>query len=96
MELVLSSVGFPLELLRTHPGARVPWPLDIIEHFGDSPATAVLAEILALSKMDWNSAEFSIASPITLLFLERVGEVMASLPEDASLRHEYTFSICDS
>lgn len=77
--------------LRTYPGARVPWPLDIIEHFGDSPARVVLSEILALSKMNWNSAEFSIARPITLLFSERVGEVMASLPDDVTPRHEYLF-----
>lgn len=77
--------------LRTYPGARVPWPLDIVEHFGDSPATTVLTEILALSKMNWNSAEFSIAKPITLLFSERVGEVMASLPEDVTPKHEYLF-----
>jgi hypothetical protein len=41
--------------------------------------------------MNWNGAEFSIASPITLLFSERVGEVMASLSEDAPVRHEYLF-----
>src|SRR5439155_16747698 len=77
--------------LRTYPGARVPWPLAILEHFGTSPATTVLSEIVALSKMNWNSAEFSIARPITLLFSERVGHVMASLPEDVTPRHEYLF-----
>jgi hypothetical protein len=77
--------------LRTYPGAHVPLPLDILEHFGDSSADIVLTEILALSKMNWNSAEFSLAMPITLLFSKRVGEVMASLPESVNPRHEYLY-----
>src|SRR5437660_4206081 len=44
--------------LQTYPGARAPWPLDI-SHEGDSSPDTILAEILALSKMNWNSAEFS-------------------------------------
>lgn len=77
--------------LRTYPGAHVPLPLDILEHHGDSSPDAILTEILALSKMNWNSAEFSLAKPITLLFSKRVGEIMASLPESINPRHEYLY-----
>lgn len=76
--------------LQTYPGARAPWPLDIT-HEGDSPPDTVLAEILALSKMNWNSAEFSLADPITLLFSDRVGEVMSHIPSDKEPRHEYLY-----
>lgn len=76
--------------LRTYPGGHVPLPLDIIEMHGDSDADTILAEILALSKMNWNSADFSLAQPITLLFSKRVGEVMAYV-DDADLKHEYRF-----
>ncbi|MCE9652100.1 MAG: hypothetical protein K8Q89_03450 [Nitrosarchaeum sp.] len=77
--------------LRTYPGAHVPLPLDILEHHGDSPRDVILTEILALSKMNWNSAEFSLAKPITLLFSKRVGEIMASLPDSMNPRHEYLY-----
>lgn len=77
--------------LRTYPGAHVPLPLDILEHYGDSSPDVVLTEILALSKMNWNSADFSLAKPITLLFSKKVGEVMASLPESVNPRHEYLY-----
>lgn len=77
--------------LRTYPGAHVPLPLEILEHFGESSADIVLTEILALSKMNWNSSEFSLAKPITLLFSKRVGEVMASLPDDVDPKHEYLY-----
>ncbi len=76
--------------LQTYPGARTPWPLDV-SHEGDSPSDVILAEILALSKMNWNSAEFSIAEPITLLFSDRVGEVMSHVPLDKQPRQEYLY-----
>ena len=76
--------------LQTYPGARAPWPLDV-SHEGDSPADMVLAEVLALSKMNWNSAEFSLAVPITLLFSDRVGEVMSHVPLDKQPRQEYLY-----
>lgn len=77
--------------LRTYPGAHVPLPLEILEHYGESPADTILTEILALSKMNWNSADFSLAKPITLLFSKRVGEVMATLSEDVDPKHEYLY-----
>ena len=76
--------------LRTYPGAHVPLPLDIIELHGDSDPQTVLSEILALSKMNWNSAEFSLAQPITILFSKRVGEVMANM-DAKNLKHEYLY-----
>lgn len=77
--------------LKTYPGAHVPLPLEILEHFGESSADTILSEILSLSKMNWNSAEFSLAMPITLLFSKRVGEIMASLPSDVEPKHPYLF-----
>ena len=76
--------------LRTYPGGHVPLPLDIIEMHGDSDPETILAEILALSKMNWNSAEFSLAQPITMLFSRRVGELMAYVDEN-DLQNEYRF-----
>ncbi len=87
---VLYTRGY-VPFLRTYPGGHIPVPLEILEHYGDSPAEKILAEILALSKMNWNSAEFGLAQPITLLFSKRVGDVMATLPQDFVPRHEYLF-----
>lgn len=76
--------------LRTYPGGHVPLPLDIIELHGHSDPQKILSEILALSKMNWNSAEFSLAQPITILFSRRVGDLMASVDEK-DLKHEYLY-----
>jgi len=86
---LLYTRGF-VPYLQTYPGARAPWPLDIA-HEGDSPSDTVLAEVLALSKMNWNSAEFSLADPITLLFSDTVGDVMSHMPAGKEPRHEYLY-----
>ena len=76
--------------LQTYPGARSPRPLDI-SYEGDSSPDVILGEILALSKMNWNSAEFGLALPITLLFSDRVGEVMSNVPPGVQARQEYLY-----
>ena len=87
---ILYTKGY-IPYLRTYPGAHVPLPLEILEHHGDSPQEKILTEILSLSKMNWNSADFALAKPITLLFSEKVGGVMTSLPKDIVPQHEYRY-----
>ena len=77
--------------LKTYPGPHIPSPLEILEHHGDSSHDVILAEILALSKMNWNSADFVSVQPITLLFSQRVGSVMASLPRNVDPKREYRY-----
>jgi hypothetical protein len=38
-----------------------------------------MREILAVTKLNWNSADFSCDEPITLAFSRRVGEILAEL-----------------
>ena len=87
---LLYTSGY-VPFLRSYPGARAPMPLEILEHHGDSPYTQILGEILALTKMNWNTAYFACADPITLAFASRVGQIMAEIPEDVRPRAEYRF-----
>jgi hypothetical protein len=77
--------------LRTYPGARVPRPLEILEHHGDSPWSVVLEEVLALTKLNWNTAAFACSDPITTAFARRVGQIVAELPRGYPLKAEYRF-----
>ena len=52
---------------------------------------ALLQEVLALTKMNWNSAAFAIGMPVTVAFSRSVGQVLAELPENLPLRPEYRF-----
>jgi hypothetical protein len=89
-EFGLYTDGY-IPFLKTYPGPRAPRPLEIIEHYGDSPWNRVLREILALTKMNWNTASFSCTDPITIAFSRRVGEVLAELPEGVEPRQEYRY-----
>jgi hypothetical protein len=77
--------------LRTYPGARVPRPLELVEHIGDSPWDVVLRETLALTKMNWNTADFSCSDPITLAFSRRVGQVLAEVAPGGRVLPEYRY-----
>lgn len=77
--------------LRTYPGMRSPQPQEILELFGTSPADTVMREILALTKLNWNSADFSCDEPITLAFSRRVGEILAELKPNVNPQKEYKF-----
>jgi len=75
----------------TYPGLRVPIPLEIVEHYGDSPIETICKEIFALTKMSWNSADFCISEPITLAYSRGVGKILAYVPEGVVPRPEYRF-----
>lgn len=89
-DLLLYTSGY-IPYLATYPGPRVPRPLEVLEHYGDTPWNAILQEILGLTKMNWNTAAFSMGMPVTIAFSKRVGEILAELPEDMPLRPEYRF-----
>ena len=67
--------------LGTYPGPYVPEPLEIVEHFGDSSIQKISREILALTKLNWNSATFSCGFPMTLFFSREVGKILSEIPD---------------
>ncbi len=77
--------------LRQYPGMRIPRPLEIVEHFGSAPLTQICEEILALTKMDWNSSAFSGKAPITTAFATDVGHILAEVPEGGVVQTSYRF-----
>jgi hypothetical protein len=77
----LFTVGYMPQVL-TYPGPHIPVPLEVLGA-GDDFDGAV-EDILALTKMNWNSAKSWGALPISLSFARKVGGVMAELPTDQS------------
>jgi hypothetical protein len=72
-------------------GMRVPRPIEIVEHYGSASQRKLCEEILALTKMDWNSAVFAQKEPITTAFSEDVGHILAEMPPDVQPRTTYRF-----
>ncbi len=86
--LLLYTKGF-IPYQKTYPGVRVPKPIEILEHHGDSSADKICKEVFALTKMNWNSSDFAGSMPITLAFSKRVGQVLSHEPRNP--RPEYKF-----
>ncbi len=77
--------------LQAYPHGHVPAPLQIADHHGDSSIDTLAHEILILTKMNWNSAGFAGALPITIRFSRRVGEIMREIPPDREPHPSFKF-----
>jgi hypothetical protein len=70
--------------LATYPGREVPTPLKIKIVFGETKLDQVLADILALTKLNFNACIFGDGLPVTLRFADDIGEILTAIPEVGS------------
>jgi hypothetical protein len=80
-----------LKPLERYPHGHVPSPIEIYDHHGDSSKAKLIEEILILTKMNWNSADFCGAMPITLRFARLVGDILREIPEGFEPNPKYKF-----
>ena len=80
-----------LPILGRYPHGHVPSPLQIADHVGDTSRTQLLRESLVLTKMNWNSANFSGLMPITLRFSRLVGDILREVPSDLKPERKYKY-----
>jgi hypothetical protein len=62
--------------LRCYSGFRIPQPLEITENWGNLPFHETAADLIRLTKLNWNTAAFCTHDPITLAFSRRVGDIL--------------------
>lgn len=70
----LYTKGFVSEL-QTYPGSHVPSAFEVRKARGDSSIKSICSDILALTKLNWNTADFCCGVPITVSFARNVGDV---------------------
>jgi hypothetical protein len=77
--------------LQTYPGREVPTPLKVRVVFGDVAIEQVLEDILALTKLNFNTCIYGDGVPVTLRFADDVGEILTAIPgvtsKPLSFRH---------
>jgi hypothetical protein len=89
----LYTTGFVPALGEYH-GMHVPSPLLIADHIGqDSSRTQLLAEVLALTKLNWNSAQLGGLEPITTRFSRLVGDVLREVPDEREPLPQFKFYV---
>lgn len=87
---LLFTMGY-VPYFRLYPGQRIPRPLEIVEHHGHSTAQEVCREILALTKLNWNSCAFGSSLPITIRFARHVGKILTEMPVGVTPQTKYKF-----
>ena len=63
----------------------------IVEHYGESTVETLASEILALTKVNWNSCAFCNSDPITIQFARSVGHILTELPKGVEPQTKYKF-----
>jgi hypothetical protein len=87
------TTGYIAALNEFH-GVHVPAPLQVADHIGqDTPRDTLLWEVLALTKLNWNSAALGGLLPITIKFSRLVGEIMREVPADREPLPQFKFYI---
>ena len=87
---LLYTAGF-VPYLETYPGPKIPKPIRILEIYGYNDITLIAKEILALTKLNWNSTKFYSKEPVTIRFSREVGKILSELPEDIEIQPYYKF-----
>jgi hypothetical protein len=70
--------------LQTYAGREVPLPLLVDVCKGEADIRIVLADLLALTKLNYNACSFADGLPVTLRFADAVGEILTAGPPKAS------------
>lgn len=73
--------------LHTYPGREVPNPLEISISRGNSDLRTIFADILSLTKLNYNTCIYGDGIPVTLKFADAVGEILTAgpIPKDIPL-----------
>jgi len=69
----------------------IPSPLIIRRFLGNSPLEEVAAEVLQLTKMDWNSLGLYSRLPVTITYSQRIAEIAKEIPEVAAGGLDFRF-----
>lgn len=80
-----------VDFYKTYTGMYVPKPLLIRSQAPSQPVTHNAAEILALSKMNWNNTQFDNRDPITIAASRKVGKILKYMGESDRVQTRYSY-----
>lgn len=80
-----------VDFYQCYPGKYIPSPLLVELDAAEQGVSGVCTEILALTKLNWNSTTFVNSEPITLAGARQVGSLLRYLSPDHVLQAKYSF-----
>jgi len=75
-EFYVFTLGY-IPQLETYPKPGIPTPIRVRVANLDSPERKMCKEILSLTRLNWNNADFCDQMPITLLASDRIGDILS-------------------
>ena len=79
--------------LNTYLGPETPNPLFVHVQKGECPLDTVLADVMRLTKLNYNTCVFNDRRPVTIKFANAVGEVLISAPQTEEPKLPFKFYI---
>ena len=90
-EFYIFTLGY-IPQLKTFPKPAIPIPVRIQAANLDSPERKMCKEILSLTRMNWNNADFCDQMPITVSASRRIGRILSEArARDIDISREYKF-----
>jgi hypothetical protein len=77
---------------KTYKGSHIPVPLDLVVDATVDVEHAA-QDVMALTKLNWNSAADHMQFPVTLAFAQKVGTIMAEVGEDEEPQTRFAYYI---
>ncbi len=71
-----------VDFFRSYPGLYVPRPLEYLIERSNTTTRGLGAEMMALSKLNWNNTQFDGGEPITVRAARRVGDILKHVEGD--------------
>jgi hypothetical protein len=79
--------------LDTYMGPDTPNPLQVSVRRGDANIQAVMADVLSLTKINFNTCLFNDREPVTIRFADAIGDILVSAPVQSEPRLPFKFYI---
>lgn len=73
----------------TYPGLYIPRPIEFRLHDPEETPTSLATELLALTKLNWNSTEFAQRDPITLRAADQVSDILRYVGKNDHIEASY-------
>jgi hypothetical protein len=86
----LYTKGYVPELM-LYPGVHIPAPFEINKCRGDSSTSMLCNEVLALTKLNWNTADYCCGLPITLGFSSHVATILREFDDTDEIEPEKSY-----
>ena len=74
---------------KMYPGSYIPRPIEFKVDGGETPATDIASELLALSKLNFNNTQFDSGDPVTIGAARRVGEILKHTKSDRLVEQRF-------